>query len=315
MGRGSGRGSGGGQAKLAKKDAATTPGAAQPPLSSTAHDSDCAGREDVQDLRAQNSANDLAEAAAKSAGGGEFAAADVSIKELFVSIDGVFGKSSGQITKEKMTAWLESLQPEVLSDSSAHSVPIGKESFEHILKDVILHFEHKGAESLVYSAFQRKLRKAQESELQRFYLSLGIHKLLAEASLRDELIPFAALREDPSRVLDIIQKTTPHIIQSVQDGLDERIVDRKNHHKEEKLRSIATVALGVDEMKEQDAGMELKGLQKEYSTLLRKRVSILEVVARQQAVHVVCKHLSVCAESARMKMFLNTFLLPRSVIC
>ena len=138
MGRGSGRGSGGGQAKLAKKDAATTPGAAQPPLSSTAHDSDCAGREDVQDLRAQNSANDLAEAAAKSAGGGEFAAADVSIKELFVSIDGVFGKSSGQITKEKMTAWLESLQPEVLSDSSAHSVPIGKESFEHILRTFIL---------------------------------------------------------------------------------------------------------------------------------------------------------------------------------
>lgn len=273
---------------------------------------------------APKTASDLAEAASKSASksavGGEFAAADVpfaaadvSIKELFVSIDGVFGKSSGQITKEKMTAWLESLQPEVFS--SAHSVPIGKESFEHILKDVILHFEHKGAESLVYSAFQRKLRKAQESELQRFYLSLGIHKLLAEASLRDELIPFAALREDPSRVLDIIQKTTPHIIQSVQDGLDERIVDRKNLHKEEKLRSIATVALGVDEMKEKDAGMELKGLQKEYSTLLRKRVSILEVVARQQAVHVVCKHLSVCAESARMKMFLNTFLLPRSVIC
>ena len=265
---------------------------------------------------APKTASDLAEAASKSASksavGGEFAAADVpfaaadvSIKELFDSIDGVEEKPSGQITKEKIEKWLESLKPE----SSTGRDPIGKESFEHILKDVILHFEHKGAESLVYSAFQRKLRKAQEHDLQRFYLSLGIHKLLAEASLRDELIPFAALREDPSPVFGIIQKTTPHIVQSVQDGLDERSVD-KGRNKEEKLRRIATVALGVDEMKEQDAGMELKGLQKEYSTLLRKRVRILEVVARQQAVHVVCKHLSVCAESARMKMFWNTFLLP-----
>ena len=56
MGRGSGRGSGGGQAKLAKRNAATSRGAAQTPLSSAAHDSDSAGREDVQDLRAQNSA-------------------------------------------------------------------------------------------------------------------------------------------------------------------------------------------------------------------------------------------------------------------
>ena len=55
MGRGSGRGSGGGQAKLAKRNAATSRGAAQTPLSSAAHDSDSAGREDVQDLRAQNS--------------------------------------------------------------------------------------------------------------------------------------------------------------------------------------------------------------------------------------------------------------------
>jgi hypothetical protein len=39
MGRGSGRGSGGGQAKLAQGNAATSRGAAQPPLSSTAHDS------------------------------------------------------------------------------------------------------------------------------------------------------------------------------------------------------------------------------------------------------------------------------------
>lgn len=52
MGRGSGRGSGGGQAKLAKRNAATSRGAAQTPLSSAAHDSDSAGREDVQDLRA-----------------------------------------------------------------------------------------------------------------------------------------------------------------------------------------------------------------------------------------------------------------------
>ena len=56
MGRGSGRGSGGGQAKLAKRNAATSRGAAQTPLSSAAHDSDSAGREDVQDLKAQNSA-------------------------------------------------------------------------------------------------------------------------------------------------------------------------------------------------------------------------------------------------------------------
>jgi len=54
MGRGSGRGSGGGQAKLAKRNAA-----AQTPLSSAAHDSDSAGREDVQDLRAQNSNNTI----------------------------------------------------------------------------------------------------------------------------------------------------------------------------------------------------------------------------------------------------------------
>ena len=52
MGRGSGRGSGGGQAKLAKRNAATTRGAAQTPLSSTARDGDSAEREDVQDLRA-----------------------------------------------------------------------------------------------------------------------------------------------------------------------------------------------------------------------------------------------------------------------
>ena len=56
MGRGSGRGSGGGQAKLAQRNAATSRGAAQPPLLSTAHDSDSAEREDEQDLRAQNSA-------------------------------------------------------------------------------------------------------------------------------------------------------------------------------------------------------------------------------------------------------------------
>ena len=56
MGRGSGRGSGGGQTKLSKRNAATSRGAAQPPVSPTAHDSDTAGREDVQDLRAQNSA-------------------------------------------------------------------------------------------------------------------------------------------------------------------------------------------------------------------------------------------------------------------
>ena len=56
MGRGSGRGSGGGQTKLSKRNAATSRGAAQPPVSSTAHDSDTAGREDVQDLSAQNSA-------------------------------------------------------------------------------------------------------------------------------------------------------------------------------------------------------------------------------------------------------------------
>ena len=52
MGRGSGRGSGGGQAKLAKRNAATSRGAAQTPLSSTARDGDSAEREDVQDLRA-----------------------------------------------------------------------------------------------------------------------------------------------------------------------------------------------------------------------------------------------------------------------
>ena len=47
---------GGGQTELSERSAATSHGAAQPPVSSTAHDSDTAGREDVQDLRAQNSA-------------------------------------------------------------------------------------------------------------------------------------------------------------------------------------------------------------------------------------------------------------------
>ena len=42
MGRGSGRGSGGGQAKLAKRNAATSRRTAQPPVSSTAPDSDSA---------------------------------------------------------------------------------------------------------------------------------------------------------------------------------------------------------------------------------------------------------------------------------
>jgi hypothetical protein len=53
MGHGSGRGSGGGQTKLAKRNASTSRGAAHPPASSTAHDSDSAGREDLQDLRAR----------------------------------------------------------------------------------------------------------------------------------------------------------------------------------------------------------------------------------------------------------------------
>ena len=40
MGRGSGRGSGGGQTKLSKRNAAASRRAAQPPVSSTAPDSD-----------------------------------------------------------------------------------------------------------------------------------------------------------------------------------------------------------------------------------------------------------------------------------
>ena len=62
MGRGSGRGSGGGQAKLAKRNAATSRGAAQPPLSSTAPDSASA-------IDAQSRA-DPADAPSRASGGG-----------------------------------------------------------------------------------------------------------------------------------------------------------------------------------------------------------------------------------------------------
>ena len=80
----------------------------------------------------------------------------------------------------------------------------------------------------------------QEKELQRFFLSLGIHKLLAEACLCDELSPLAVLREDPSRVSGMMQKTKDNIIHSVHEGLAHGLADR-GKRKEEQLRRVATV--------------------------------------------------------------------------
>ena len=119
MGRGSGRGSGGGQTKLSKRNAATSRGAAQPPVSSTAHDSDTAGREDVQDLRAQNSAlqESLAHAEARATSAETRAdAAEHKLKALHekgvASTAGVAGAMPAVAQEEQAATSVETVESE-----------------------------------------------------------------------------------------------------------------------------------------------------------------------------------------------------------
>ena len=172
------------------------------------------------------------------------------------SISGLFAKldhaSCGLVERERLQSWLG-------SQESAHHYFLARE-----LKKWC-----PGNERLTLSEFQALVHRAQRLDLERFILSLDLHKLIAEAvplgDCLDPLQTLASLSQAPDRQLSQLLEPS-RVARSIQAGLEQTHDAREQH-----LRQTARSALGVDE----DAEEKLHGLQLEYSRLLKNQLQAI----------------------------------------
>ena len=185
------------------------------------------------------------------------------------SISGLFAKldpaSCGLVERERLQSWLG-------SQESAHHYFLARE-----LKKWC-----PGNERLTLSEFQALVHRAQRLDLERFILSLDLHKLIAEAvplgDCLDPLQTLASLSQAPDRQLSQLLEPS-RVARSIQAGLEQTHDAREQH-----LRQTARSALGVDE----DAEEKLHGLQLEYSRLLKNQLLAVEHSSSRTHLKKVC---------------------------
>jgi hypothetical protein len=185
-----------------------------------------------------------------------------SISGLFATLDPA---SCGLVDKERLQSWLG-------SQDSAHHYFLARE----------LKKRCPGNDRLTLSEFQSLVHRAQRLDLERFILSLDLHKLIAEAvPLGDGLDPLqtlASLSQAPDRQLSQLLEPS-RVARSIQAGLEQTHDAREQH-----LRQTARSALGVDE----DAEEKLHGLQLEYSRLLKSQLQAVELSSNRTHLKKVC---------------------------
>ena len=185
-----------------------------------------------------------------------------SLRSLFASLD---ESSCGLVDKERVQAWIN-------SQDSVQNHFLGRE----------LNKWCTGNERLTFAEFKALVHRAQRLTLERFVLSLDLHKLIAEAvPLDDDLDPLqklASLSQAPDEQLSQLLEPT-RVARSIRAGLAQT-----HDAREQRLRQTARSALGVDE----DAEEKLQGLQLEYSKLLRKQLRALEHSSGKTFLKPVC---------------------------
>ena len=185
-----------------------------------------------------------------------------SISGLFATLDPA---ACGLVDTDRLQSWLG-------SQDSAHHYFLARE----------LKKRCPGNERLTLSDFQALVHRAQRLELERFILSLDLHKLIAEAvplgDCLDPLQALASISQVPERQLSQLLEPS-RVVRSIQAGLEQTHNARDQH-----LRHTARSALGVDE----DAEEKLHGLQLEYSRLLKNQLQAVEFSNSRTYLKKVC---------------------------
>ena len=151
-------------------------------------------------------------------------------------------------------------------------------------------------ERITYTEVETYVREQQRSELQRFFLSQDIHKILAEATVESLGVSVDALdvvckASKTQQLSHLISSVTEKIVGQIEDSLEIWHDEQGRAKVEGCLRKTAQLALGVHHHTENElVDKELKNLQQEYSNQLKSRQGELTQTSEQTSIVSVIDH-------------------------